>query len=709
MRQAAALSLLFCSTCVLAQSEGAPPSVEISASRDRARQQDSAAITVVGRAELLRFGDQSVGDALRRLPGITVGGVAGRGGEIRMRGLGNGYTRLLLDGQPTPAGFAIDSISPEQIERIEVLRVATAESGAQAIAGTINIVLRKSGARAEREFKLAQALSHERVTPDLSEQWSSPGEHLAAALGVVAVNARSASAALDGETGFDGAGLQTLRRSSRSASSEHRPTINLTPRLSWTFDNGDTLVSQNFIRFLALRMASAVSEQTSLGAPTSFPINDSQFNAHTSTMRNELQWLHQLEQGARLELQLGRSHFRRRATNDFEGHAALAADDVSRIVDSGAIENTLSFSGKYRFATVSGADGDHALMLGWDAARGSRAESRYEYPVAADPGRGLENTVARLLRLALYLQDDWTVTAALSLSLGARFEVFDIDSGGTQPESFSRRLHAGGPLLQARLATSAQGQLRVGLSRTFKLPPLDKLAMRRYTVDNDNSPLTPDQQGNPGLLPERAWGLDGAYEHYFDKNSMASASLYLRRISDVTITGVEQRGGSWIATPINSGRAEAHGIEFEAKTTLAGGILKGSALRLNAARNWSHIASLPGPNNGLPEQAPFSAGAGIDRRFTALPLTIGANFSVQGGARWRQSARVSVDNASQRDLSLVAQWRLEGGGSWRLSASNLLAQRHDSASRYRDGAGGLRTLTATPTWSTLRLAYEGKL
>ena len=125
--------------------------VEITATRDLARQLDTAATTVVGRDELLRYGDTSVADALKRVPGITVGGVQGRGGDIRMRGLGNGYTQVLLNGQPVPSGFSIDSISPELIERVEIMRVATAEMGTQAIAGTINIVLQeKRHARAAR-------------------------------------------------------------------------------------------------------------------------------------------------------------------------------------------------------------------------------------------------------------------------------------------------------------------------------------------------------------------------------------------------------------------------------------------------------------------------------------------------------------------------------------------------------------------------------
>ena len=80
---------------------------------------------------------------LKRLPGVTIQGRPGRGGAIRLRGLGSGYTQILLDGERVPPGFSLDSLAPDQIERIEILRAPTAETGARAIAGTINIITRE--------------------------------------------------------------------------------------------------------------------------------------------------------------------------------------------------------------------------------------------------------------------------------------------------------------------------------------------------------------------------------------------------------------------------------------------------------------------------------------------------------------------------------------------------------------------------------------
>ncbi|MEY3669101.1 MAG: hypothetical protein RL258_496, partial [Pseudomonadota bacterium] len=105
--------------------------------------------TVVGREEIQKYGDTSLEDILRRQPGVSV--PAG-GGSPRLRGMQEAYSQILIDGQPAVRGFAVDSIAPDQVERIEILRAATAETGAQAVAGSVNIITREGLARGRRDL-----------------------------------------------------------------------------------------------------------------------------------------------------------------------------------------------------------------------------------------------------------------------------------------------------------------------------------------------------------------------------------------------------------------------------------------------------------------------------------------------------------------------------------------------------------------------------
>jgi iron complex outermembrane receptor protein len=129
--------------------------VEVSggASDTSLRRASTASKIVVGREEIERFGDSSVAEVLKRLPGVTTGGRPGRGGGPRMRGMGAGYTQVLVNGERMPAGFSLDDLPPEQVERIEVMRAPTAEFGARAVAGTINIVLREALVKRNKDRK----------------------------------------------------------------------------------------------------------------------------------------------------------------------------------------------------------------------------------------------------------------------------------------------------------------------------------------------------------------------------------------------------------------------------------------------------------------------------------------------------------------------------------------------------------------------------
>ena len=60
---------------------------------------------MIGQQEILKYGDTNVFDVLKRVPGMTVVGES-----IRMRGLGNGYTQVLVNGEPPP-GFTPQSVS----------------------------------------------------------------------------------------------------------------------------------------------------------------------------------------------------------------------------------------------------------------------------------------------------------------------------------------------------------------------------------------------------------------------------------------------------------------------------------------------------------------------------------------------------------------------------------------------------------------------
>ena len=166
--------------------------VEIKSNRDNdteVRRQSTAAKIVIGREELDKQGDSTLGEVLKRLPGVTMGGAPGRGGGIRMRGLGGGYTQILMDGQRVPPGFSIESITPDMVEKVEILRAPTAETGARAIAGTINIVLREGIRANPDDLKVGSSFEHGHRSDSVNWVHSLKSEPLNGTLTVSAMNA----------------------------------------------------------------------------------------------------------------------------------------------------------------------------------------------------------------------------------------------------------------------------------------------------------------------------------------------------------------------------------------------------------------------------------------------------------------------------------------------------------------------------------------
>lgn len=695
-----------------------PPQVQITGARADLRQRETTTAMIVTHAELVRQGDQTLADALKRLPGISVSGPPGQGGEISMRGLGKGYTQIMLNGEPVPAGFTLDSVAPDMIERVEILRSATAELSNQAVAGAINIILKKAATRAQRTIGASATRSGGTTSPTLTTQWSDQADGLSYSLAATLSRQRIEQRLFDDEAMDRADGTPLLRRHTPQIQSRHFDTLTVTPRLTWTLAGGDTLTWQGFVNLRHADVQARADEQTLVGDTSEFPRYVSDFNVRFVTLRSDLLWNHKLANGDKLETKLGANSNRRSGGFNFYGLDADGAPAGRHYVESGPAERGVTFTGTWRHPVGA----NHALAMGWDASRARRDEDRSE---TIFDGAGLATSAsnadysANVTRVALFAQDEWQVSKQFSLYAGLRHERLRTASralAANAPDALDVTSAVWSPSLQARYELPGKDVLRLALARTYKAPLLSKLVPRRYTTDNNNNPTNPDEQGNPQLRPELAWGLDVAYERYLGDGALASVSAYWRRIRDVTQTRLFEDDGVWVQAPFNNGNASVHGVELEAKLPLARLLNWKTApaldLRANLARNWSRLDAVAGPDNRLEEQVPYTANLGFDYRLTATAWTVGGNLNVQGGGPVRQSAQLRLDTAPKRALDLYALWKVDSKTQLRLSASNLLHRAGREWQQYdgSDGSEGTRRrLTVTPTSAALRIMLERQL
>lgn len=664
--------------------------VEVRGSRPddvQERRQSTAAKIIIGREEIDRFGDATLGDVLKRLPGITIQGRAGRGGAIRMRGLGSGYTQILLDGERIPPGFSLDSLTPEQVERIEILRAPTAETGARAIAGTINIITRGGYARRLNDVRLTVGYEAGRWQPSAS--WTRN-----VATGPFIVNySLTAFSRAQGDESVEITRARrladdalVLRRREDDDSTRRNRGLHLTGRIEWRPEGAG-----QFTLMPAL-IASRSSFDARRALAQDIGATPAPFEDATTTGRNDFslarlhaRWDRRIEQG-RFELRAGASQSRIDGASFRTERIASAA--TRTLENRNATRDTNLTAGTKLTRTIF--DG-HNLVAGaeseWNQRRDDRTTLQDGQPVLTEFGDRLS---ARAVRLAAYVQDEWNVTPNWSAHAGLRWEAITTrGSGIAGADPPTNRSNVWTPLLHAlwKPDPAARDQVRISLTRSYRSPTLQQLIGRprintTYPIPGPNTPTDPDFAGNPDLKPELATGVDIAIERYLPGSGVLSANLFRRNITNYlrSVTLLETVPYSatprYVIRPRNVGRAMTQGLELEAKFR-ASEVFAGAPridIRTNASVFRSRVEEVPGPDNRLDQQPEWTANAGADYRFTGIPLTLGGNLNYTPAYATRISAAQSAYLGRKFVVDAYALWTFNPGLALRVSASNVAAQ-----------------------------------
>jgi outer membrane receptor protein involved in Fe transport len=715
LRLLPSLTAVFC-VHALAQATDAPPAQRVEVNGKSELQERRAAVEarrVVGRDELLRQGDTSLADALRRVPGISVTTSGGRGAEIRLSGLGGGYTQVLLNGEPVPPGFSIETLSPELIERVEVSRSPNVDQSAQAIAGSVNIVLRRLPRQPQADLKFSGRQALERPGAGVDGQYAdrdgawSWGAGLGAAMEDQVWPMRLDLRVTDAAGGLAQAYTTDKREYDRTDS------LSLTPRLGWAAGEDESVSTDHLLRLRRSRFGANDERDGSAGELPTFGRDRLLAVIDAAQWRGRLNWTRKLAEGGQLEAKLGGTYLRSHGEADFDGWSPEGAYIRDEHVHSLAIDQGLSAAGKLRLPVGE----QHAALLGWDGAFDQRDENRIQRERDIEGGLPAENLdevyQAQVTRLALFAQDEWAIDPLWTASLGLRWEGLHTvsDGRGVVLDHVSRDTGVLSPVLRTVVHLEGSKDLmRLGLGRTYKAPNPRELLARRF-VANENSPTTPDQQGNPNLRPELAWGLDAAYEHYLGAAGLVSLSAYAKRIGDVILDELIQQEGSWVQRRANQGVARVWGVELETRLDLRKQWPDAPPLELRGNLGWnrSRVDAVPGPDNRLARQTPGVLNLGADYRPDGAGWSVGGNYNLQAGGALRQSATRWGNAPTKRLLDIYAQWKPGAADQWRLALNNLLHQ--DEVTQARVDAEGLsyRQSETLRTGTVVRLSWEHKL
>jgi iron complex outermembrane receptor protein len=682
------------------------------------RRQSTAAKLVFGREELDRNGDTSISEVLKRLPGVTLGGPPGRGGGgVRMRGMGNGYTQMLVNGERPPPGFSLEALSPDQVERVEVIRGPVAEHSTQAIAGTINIILREGYQQKDVQLRVADNIEQGRhganvgiVVPGKTGNLS---WNLTGALNQGRQHNESDTVNLN--TQDDG----TVQREQRIHDSGGgvNDSLFLTPRFSYKFANNDTLSFQPFL--VASRNRSGGDSWVEQPVGTIGPEYAHQradATSHSTFLRGFGNWLHRMDGGARLEVKFGFAGGRsdsdtRRNTFDAGGGA------LRGYVDSDATrDGSLNTGGKYSRPLGNG----HLFAAGWEAEGGHRSQ---QHLAAGDSAALFDDGGASLSadsrRLAAFVQDEWDLSPRFSTYLGLRWEGIHITSERSDGD-IKNLSKVWSPVLHGVWRLGEEGkdnkpdQVRASVTRSYKAPALNDL-IAVPTISTYNDATRPDRSGNPNLKPELATGLDLAYEHYLGKSGIVSASGFLRKIDGLmrrqTVLAQTAGGPRWVSTPTNIGNARTGGLELEAKFQLAD-LWKDAPnvdVRSNYSRFWSSVDGIPGPDNRLDQQPKQTANVGADWRLKGMPLTVGGSLNWTPAILVQATPNETASTGTKRQFDVYGLYKLSQNSQLRLSANNVDPRVYDTARSVDTGGLVQSAATSTRTYTAFGIRYETKM
>lgn len=687
-----------------------------------------------------QFEPLSVGDQLSRVPGVAFTSDIGERDAPQMRGLGEGFTQVLVNGRAIPGAgndrtVFVDRIPAEIIDRIEIVRSPSADIDSQGIGGTINIILKDGmslppGVIARiggiydidnEELNGLGALSFSGRTDDRRVAWSATMDYQ------TRYNVKVLDQQLFDDTspgfgasddgtdlfqpdGFTFPGPSTL-------AIEHQDQIDTRDSTDMSF-NGDltfALAPNHTLRLDAF-VLSTEREETESGvlyaredgvATANDDVSDEVWEL--DTIESQRQNIEQMSYGLSVlyEGQLSPSW-------SFESQARYAnftEDNIETSFEDDPpepVEQVLIDSDDTELSI------DGALTFNSDAFARSLGLASFEFEVGAalknktrdysqqefedDNGDGdfddPDDNVTPDSGIFEYEEDrfdawimaEFGIIENLTVQLGVRSESTETEArivGGASGSNSSDEIN---PSFHAQWTPWENGQFRVSYARTVRRPTLDQLV----PFANSDSPEDDDETfGNPNLKQETSWGYDIGYEHRLGQRGVVGFNYFHRDVSDLISlvnTGVSTGvPGAFEYTYENTGDGEVSGWEVDISTPLSFMGLDETGFFANyTSLDSERIEPLTGITARFNAQPEYVYNFGVTQNLPSWNSSVGFSYRKQG-----MSESLFLGEVERQwydaNLEVFVEHRLSENVVLRIVGNNLLDADSIQAERNFDG------------------------
>lgn len=592
------------------------------------RSESPNAKVVIEGEQLNQFNDMSVGDAIRRLPGVTFSAV-NRSREIKLRGIPREYTQVLLDGRPLLDGDStrsveVDRIPAVLIDRIEIIRSPLASMNSAGAAGTVNIITKRQSGKPGGGISVGGGyLGHNGPTGDVSG-WSG-GQY--GNFNYFIGGGQQRRLLEESNTTLNNIGAATLGDGGTIQRQQRRfDETTFTSRFEYKTDENNTFTfSPSYFKTHELRDQTdrrLNNTQTAINRITNETRNRDRENIGTY-----FEWLHTFDKATTLKTFVDYQKAREDTTRDSTRYSGAGVlEQIERRLSPIALERVAP-------GTVFTRSFDsHVLEAGVGAILLSRTEDESRMrtvgsgTATADPTRKYK--VGEDIIYG-YLSDRTSVFGPDQLTLGLRVEASQTRTTDNLGLERSNDAVVANPSLQYRYSVVPDLDLRLGVARTVRRPDLRDLTP---TVSEDNgTPIRPDIRGNPDARPEHIWGVDIGFDKFLDgKSGILSANLFGRQFDDKLerTLSFNTANNRWVSTLNNAGEGRMMGAEVEARVPLTFVNMPHLTLWGNAVAVHTELTDkITGQQRRFAEQPDLVTNLGLDYFVESWKTTFGINYN----------------------------------------------------------------------------------
>jgi outer membrane receptor for ferrienterochelin and colicins len=659
---------------------------------------------ILDRTDLQRYNRVTVGEVLRRQPGVFFGGAPGEDKDIRLLGIPKEYTQVLIDGVRFPDGgenreFRVDRIPVDLVERIEIITNPTALQNSQGIAGTVNIVLKRAPDRRTAQFTVNGSFLDSSLNGGISALYGDRVGDFSYLLNG-SIQRRNSPKDKDKIT-TNVAGVVTGTELER----EQKPItdISLAPRFAWRVSPQTTV----FLNPTFLRSEENKDKEKLVlnGAGITTQAVNERENKVITGGRVQTGVDHDLSPTAKLNVTL---LYQRTDENkdkieftNRQNAAGVVTATTRKVETEQKYDAEIMATTQLNWQTSPG----NRLTLGLEGIWRDREKDKAVTNQNLFPTLGAI-TPANLGAKDLYnltenqfnfiVQNEWQIDARQTLTVGARIETVNnnalsgtnlavgtISQGGTNIN----------PSLHYRFQVEPNTVLRASVASTLRRPKFDDLIP--FVDSKDGTLLKPDTVGNPLLQPEQSLNFEiGAQHLWGGGNNLVGINFFHRSIAnkiegDITLNPANNR---FQQSPRNVGDGTLYGVILDSQTRGTAIGLPNLTLLGNVSFFGSEVLDRrSGQRRVFKEQPGYVANIGFDYAIPEWRMNVGANYTLvpsSGFVESKEDGNVeTVSQSGQNSLDVYAAYRVSESVALRLYANNILETSKDKTVSTVNSAG----------------------